>query len=238
MTRKQWDYLISFIVGVVLTGLSYLVGSWFGWDAGNGNYLEVFAVFTSYSCTYLCVVERRWNYPLGAVSSVAYALLFFQTHLYASAILNLYLVPTLVYGWIRWRPDADKRPVTHVQLRWLPIYLGVSGLGWLGAAWLSGAAGGAMALTDGLILAGSILAQFLLDNKKLENWYVWFVVDVVSIWEYARTGLSLVAFQYVFFLLNTIYGFIIWQRSMNAESVCVDDGYAANNRALAASTVC
>src|SRR6185437_17134283 len=139
MNKKQWDYLISAIVGVVLTAGSYLIGAVFGWDAGNTNWLEIFAVWTSYSCTYLCVVERRWNYPLGAISSVAYALLFFQTHLYSSAILNLYLVPALVYGWYRWKPDAAKRPVTYVALQWLPVYLAVSGLGYLGAALLNGA---------------------------------------------------------------------------------------------------
>ena len=129
MSRKAWDYLVSIVVGVVLTGVSYGIGAYYGWNAGNTNWLEIFAVFTSYACTYLCVVERRWNYPIGAISSVAYAILFWQTHLYSSAILNLYLVPTLVYGWIRWRKDTNTRPISHVQIKWLPVYLGVTAVG-------------------------------------------------------------------------------------------------------------
>ena len=74
-----------------------------------------------------------------------------------------------------------------------------------------------MAWTDAMILAGTILAQFLLDNKKLENWAVWAVVNVFAIYTYATAGLALAAFQYVFFLANTVYGYIIWRRSKLAS---------------------
>ena len=64
-----------------------------------------------------------------------------------------------------------------------------------------------------MVLAGTLLAQFLLDNKKLENWIVWAVVNVFAIYTYATSGLPLVAFQYVFFLANTAYGYVSWRRS-------------------------
>ena len=207
--RDLWE---SALVGVVLTSLSYLVGLLAGWVTSL-NWLEVFAVFTSYSCTYLCVKERRINYPIGAISSAAYAILFIQSGLLSSAILNVYLVPTLIYGWLRWRRDARTRPVTHVSLKMLPVYLLVAGLGYAGAALISQTFGGAMAWTDAMILAGTILAQFLLDNKKLENWAVWAIVNVFAIYTYATAGLALAAFQYVFFLANTVYGYLIWRRS-------------------------
>ena len=204
----------SIIIGVVLTILSYAVGIFAGWLTPAGlNWLEVFAVLTSYACTYLCVVERRINYPIGAISSAAYAVLFMQSGLLSSAILNAYLAPTLIYGWLRWRKDANARPVTHVELKWLPVYVIVAAAGYVGASLISKSFGGAMAWTDSIILAGTILAQFLLDNKKLENWAVWAIVNVFAIYTYWTIGLPLVAFQYVFFLANTVYGYITWKRS-------------------------
>lgn len=233
------DIGLSIVVGLVLTALSYVAGVAFGWINGADiNPLEVFAVFTSYSCTFLCVKQRRINYPIGAISSAAYAYLFLQSGLLASAVLNAYLVPTLIYGWLRWRKDDNTRPVTHVQLKMVPIYLMVAGLGYAGAAVLSSQLGGAMAWTDSIILAGTILAQFLLDNKKLENWMVWAVVNVFAIYTYATSGLPLVAFQYVFFLANTIYGYVTWNRSKHYEqSIRTDDRDATNNRSLASNTV-
>lgn len=204
----------SVAVGVLLTIASYVTGIAAGWlTPAQLNWLEVLAVLTSYASTYLCVVERRINYPIGAISSAAYAFLFMQSGLFASAVLNAYLAPTLVYGWLRWRKDNNKRPVTHVALRWVPVYLATAAIGYFGASLISNALGGTMAWTDSVILAGTVLAQFLLDNKKLENWWVWAVVNVFAIYTYWTVGLPLVAFQYVFFLANTIYGYITWKAS-------------------------
>lgn len=237
--KQTRDIIESLIIGTVLTALSYAAGIMFGWiKAGDIRWLEVFAVFTSYVCTYLCVKERRINYPIGSISSAAYALLFYQSGLLASTVLNVYLVPALVYGWLRWRRDANTRPVTHIQLRWLPVYLLITAAGYAGAALVSQRLGGTLAWTDSVILAGTILAQFLLDNKKLENWIVWAVVNMFAIYTYATTGLPLVALQYVLFLANTVYGYIIWKRSKrDVESLPFADGDAPDNRALAAGPV-
>lgn len=232
------DILVSCAVGVVLTGLSYATGIVFGWTSAHLNWLEVFAVFTSYSSTYLCVVERRANYPIGAISSAAYAYLFLQSGLFSSAVLNAYLVPTLIYGWLRWRKDSNTRPVTHLKIKMIPVYLAIAGVGYAGAAMLSQHLGGAMAWTDAMILAGTILAQFLLDNKKLENWAAWAIVNAFAIYTYLQAGLFLVALQYVFFLGNTAYGYVVWRRSMkNADSIRIDDSDATDDGTLAISAV-
>lgn len=233
------DVLDSVIVAVLLTFASYVAGIALGWiRARELNWLEVFAVFTSYSCTYLCVKERRINYPIGAISSAAYSVLFLQSGLLSSALLNAYLVPTLVYGWIRWRKDVDKRPVTNIRLKWLPVYTLVTIAGYSGATLLSHLLHGSMAWSDSVILAGTILAQFLLDNKKLENWLIWAIVNVFAIYTYSLSHLPLVALQYVFFLANTMYGYLVWKRSKDDEkSIRIDDGYAPDNGTLAAGAI-
>ena len=212
------DLTESIAIGAVLTLLSYGVGMSAHWITAL-NWLEVLAVFTSYSSTYLCVKERRANYTIGAVSTALYSLLFFQSGLFSSAILNAYLTPALVYGWFRWRNDSDTRPITRVSIKMIPVYALIVVVGYAGAATLSQSIGGSMAWTDAVILAGTILAQFLLDNKKLENWAVWAIVNVFAIYTYATTGLWLVAFQYVFFLLNTAYGYYIWNRSRHQATI-------------------
>lgn len=204
----------SILVAIVLTGISYGVGFAFGW-IDQISWLETFAVFTSYACTYLCVKEKRINYPIGAISSAAYCVLFFQQDLLASTAINALLVGSLVYGWFRWRSDANARPVTHLQPKWGIVYLlataAVYGLVVLTVSLL----GGQLATWDAVILVGTILAQLLLDNKKIETWFVWVIVNVAAIYVYFTAGLTLAGFQYIFFLANTVYGFVEWRKSMN-----------------------
>lgn len=211
-------YLLEALtLGVVLTGLSYIVGLAMGWVT-TLNPVEVFAVFTSYCSTWLCVRERRLNYVYGAISSAAYAYLFYSSDLLASAVLNAYLAPTLAYGWFRWRKDEITRPVQHLSLKAAPIYIGVSLVLWFGASQLIDKLGGTMAFWDTAILGLNVLAQLLLDNKKLENWYVWAIMNVIAIYVYFSNGLALVGFQYIFFLINTVIGFVVWRKSMLAKT--------------------
>lgn len=208
--RAIWE---SIGIGVVLTALSYAVALWAGW-ATEVNWLEVFAVFTSYGSTWLCVRQKRWNYAFAVVSTAAYAYLFFQWGLYASMVVNIYLVPTVIYGWFRWRNDDNTRPVKHLQPRWIPAYLLVTAAFYVGAVLIITALGGVFAPVDSIILVGTILAQFLLDNKKIETWYIWAIVNVAAIYTYFASGLFLAGFQYIFFLANTVIGYLAWRKTL------------------------
>lgn len=206
------DFVISAGLAVLFTSLSYFVGFQMGWLT-ELNWLEVFAVATSYSTTYLCVVQKRLNYPIGVVSVAAYSYLFFLGGLYSSAALNVYLIPTLIWGWFRWGKDTNTRPVSLVSWKWWPVYLGLTLATWYGLVTLSIYMGATLPLADTAILALSILAQFLLDQKKLETWAFWAVVNILAVPTYFYAGLPLVAFQYVLFLLNTVYGFVMWWKT-------------------------
>lgn len=211
---KNPTVLWSYIIALILTGISYVVGLRAGWIT-QLDWLEVFAVWTSYSCTYLCVKQSRLNYPIGAVSVAAYSLIFWNANLYSSMVLNLYLVGQLVYGWFRWGPDQNTRPVTRMNFKsfWTLAYIGGTAISYSVLLFITWKLGASLPLADSAILVGSILAQFLLDNKKLENWYVWAFVNILSIMTYWHAGLVLVAFQYVFFLCNTVYGYVSWNKS-------------------------
>jgi nicotinamide mononucleotide transporter len=236
MTTKY--ILESIALAVVLTALSYGVGLWMGWIVAL-NWLEVFAVFTSYSCTWLCTRQSRWNYPIGIVTTAAYSVLFYQWGMLALAVFNLYLVFSLIYGWFRWGSDDNTRPVTRIPLKWYAGY-GAVGLAILGlflvANMLFNPAGlaGLNPIDVGLAVASGV-AQLMLDNKKLENWTLWAGIDIVSIPFFIYSGLTLVAFQYIFFLANTVIGHVQWKRSMTKDTSTEEErlnDYYANRRWL------
>lgn len=208
--------ITSVILGLILTAFSYWVGLKYNWIK-ELNWLEVFSVYTSYVCTILCVLQSRTNYIWGIASVIALSVLFFQSALYSSMVLNIYLIPTLIWGWFRWRSDEEPRPVTFVGKFWWPVYLLITVSVWYTLVQISTYMGATLPVNDSFILAASILAQFLLDQKKIENWAVWAVINVVAIKTYMDAGLALVAFQYVFFLLNTAWGAFAWRNSMKVS---------------------
>jgi nicotinamide mononucleotide transporter len=210
------------IIGVILTALSYFVGIQMDWIE-KIDLLEAFAVFTSYVCTYLCVFQRRINYPIGAISTVAYYILFLQFDLNASAAINALLSVYLIYGWFRWRRDDQTLPITRMRgLDWLvsaavviPTYLII--------VLLSEAFGGNLVWTDSVIFPATVLAQFMLDNKKLENWLVWAAMNCFAIYTYFDAELFLVGFQYIFFLLNAFFAFSVWLKDYRLQQIAAHD---------------
>lgn len=204
---------IGLAFGLFATGGSYWIGLSFGWIQ-EINILEFLAVLTSYVCTYLCVFQIRWQYYFAAITTVLYVFLFYQWGLYGSAIANAYLPIALIYGWLRWGRDNTTREVTWTPLWQYPIYIAVGVVGWAATYWIALFAGVQIPVLDSGILVLTIIAQFMMDNKKLECWGVWAALNVIAIYLYFETGLFLAGVQYIVFLANTVFAFIMWRRTM------------------------
>lgn len=210
---------IGIVLGIVLTTISYAVALYAHWIT-TLDWLEISAVFTSYTCTYLCVVRSRWNYPFGFVSCILLSILFYNSGLFSSAALNAYLPFALLYGWMRWGKDSTREslPVTYTPMRSWIVYVIITGCVYIvivGALTLLDAT---LPIADTAILVLSILAQVLLDNKRIETWAIWIVINCIGIWLYYTTGLYLVAFQFVFFLINAIWAAGVWYKAMKRQT--------------------
>ena len=58
----------------------------------------------------------------------------------------------------------------------------------------------------------SIAATLLLAQKKLENWYLWIVVDLVSVVLYFIKGVYFLSAEYVVFLGMASWGLYRWKK--------------------------
>jgi nicotinamide mononucleotide transporter len=202
----------AFIIATILTFfMASLTSIGFNKDI---NWLEVSAVYFSFACTWLCTRQVRFSYVLAVISTVLLSITFWQAELFGSMALNIYLIPTVIYGWFIWGKDEVTKPVEHVKLKILPVYLIVTTLTWLGAFLVIKMLDGALPVFDGWILVGSIFAQYLLDRKKIETWFIWIIVNVISIFVYLNSGLYLLAIQFGFFIINAVIGWIFWHRTL------------------------
>jgi nicotinamide mononucleotide transporter len=59
----------------------------------------------------------------------------------------------------------------------------------------------------------SLVGQYLLTKKVIENWHVWILADVLYIFMYIRRELFLTSVLYGIFLLMCIAGLVEWRRT-------------------------
>ncbi len=71
---------------------------------------------------------------------------------------------------------------------------------------------------DAFVLTASLVATYGQAKKIFQHWYVWILIDVVSIPLYFSRGLTLTAILYLGFLFLCVYGLIDWKRTRTAEA--------------------
>lgn len=114
-------------IAVGLTAVTYLLAYSLGWVSGAPNWWEIAASGMNYAATFLSIKQRRFFYLIGIGASAIYAYVYGEAGLLASAALSAYLTISLIYGYLRWGKDSKSRPVHHLQWKWAPVYILVTG---------------------------------------------------------------------------------------------------------------
>lgn len=179
------------------------------------NGLEGLASLATAACVVLAVHRNLWQFPMGAVGTALYFFVFLDAGLYSSAMLQIFFFLVQAYGWWYWlRGDDGKRPPIR-RTPGFPLAAGCAiaiGGGVLLSILLEAFTDANVALPDAAIFALSVVAQLLLDRKRLENWPIWIVVNLLSIIVYSSQGLWLTVCLYVFLFFNAFWGWREWLR--------------------------
>ncbi len=67
---------------------------------------------------------------------------------------------------------------------------------------------------DALLTTTSLVAQWMMTRKILENWALWIAVDVVYVPMFISQHLYATALLYAAFLVLAVMGFVEWRRSL------------------------
>jgi nicotinamide mononucleotide transporter len=185
---------------------------------------EIVGVIFGLLSVYLTVRQQIWCWPTGIVSVAAYALLFYDIKLYADMLLQVFFLVTSFQGWYLWLHGGANRSELAITRLTRPQIVAL-GVGLVVCAAAIGYAfdtytDAHIPFWDAAASSMSVLAQILLMRKKLENWYLWITVDVLSIGIYLYKEVYLTAGLYLVFLVLAIGGLLAW-RKLLAQPVAV-----------------
>lgn len=185
------------------------------------NEFELVASILGLISVWLNVRENVWAWPIGLVMVAMYVLIFWNAKLYADFGLQLfYYVPMQLYGWWAWLRGGQGQTALHVSLtppgqRALLTLLALlfsAGVGYL----LDQYTDAALPYWDSFVVGGSLVCQWMLARKLLENWFGWFVVDVVAVGVYAYKHLYWTTLLYLVFLVLAVMGYRQWLATYRA----------------------
>jgi nicotinamide mononucleotide transporter len=179
------------------------------------DFTEAMGFVTGAICVWLVAKDNIWNWPIGIANNIFFAILFWRTRLFADFGLQwVYLVLGL-YGWWEWLHGGRNHSARQIsrtpKIEWMGIILFLPLATWAMHAILL-RVNGAAPFWDSLTTALSLAAQFLLCRKRIENWFLWILVDIIYVPLYIHRSLPLTATLYAFFIILCISGLHSWKK--------------------------
>lgn len=184
--------------------------------------LEIAAALFILVNVWLATKENIWTWPTGIVGVVLYAVVNYQAGLYANAGLQIVYFVLSIMGWYEWLHGGVNKTELHVRRttprQWLGCAI-ASAILWVALlALLRWTHNAQQPILDAGTTALSLVGQWMMNEKLIENWWFWLVVDIAYVPIYLKSGNWLTAVLYAAFCALCIRGLIEWKRSMQLTS--------------------
>ena len=185
----------------------------------------------SLAMVYCNIKEIHWGWPLAILSSILYGTVFWNSQLYGEASLQIMFILTAAWGWQQWLrgtasqpritdaaenlapPAPSKLSITTLQPAERRFVFFATLLAWPAFSFfLHRYTDSDVAIWDGLVTALSLLGQYLLGRKKIENWWVWMLVNALTVGLMVEKSLWLTAVLYGIFAVLSYMGLQAWRR--------------------------
>ena len=193
------------------------------------SYLEFFGTVAGAVAVVLSAKANVWSWPLGIVNVVLFFFLFYQVQLYPDMFLQVFFFITNLMGWWRWtNPKREEQDQQHeLKVSTLPFksWIIFSLIGLIGTVVFGQLASNLSTLfpvlfnkpsafpyADSFVTVMSIVATYLMVQKKVECWLVWILVDAVACYLYFSKEIKFVGIEYVVFCFIAAFGFWHWRR--------------------------
>ena len=177
------------------------------------SWAELLGFVTGAVGVWLTVRSSIHNFWVGIANSAFFLVLFLTARLWADGGLQVVYIVLGFIGWWQWLYGGRDRAalvVGRATPKTLAACIGFVLVATWGLTLLLGAAHDVAPFWDALTTAISLVAQYLLNAKKVETWLFWMAADIVYIPLYTVKRLDLTAVVYVLFLGLTVIGLRAW----------------------------
>jgi nicotinamide mononucleotide transporter len=193
------------------------------------SHLEFWATLTGLVAVILSARGNVWSWVIGLVNVILAAVMFYQIQLYPDVFLQGFFFVTNIIGWWQWKYPKTGEENKHKELKISSLsqedFLYFSMIGMIGTALLGSLSKNlhelvpmlfqepsAFPYMDSFTTVMSIFATFLLIRKKVEAWWVWLAVDVISTYMYYVKDIKIYSILYFIFCIIALVGAISWTR--------------------------
>ena len=165
--------------------------------------------------------ENILVYPTGLVATILTVYLLYKAGYFADMTINAYFTIMSIYGWFNW--SRTKNDVSVYQISRTNNRQKIIGLVLFFVTIV--VMYGVYKLFDRPILEENYIdmvtsgifftGMWFMAIKKIENWTLWIIGDLISIPLYGYRGLGILSLQFLIFTVLAVMAYIEWNKIIN-----------------------
>ncbi|QQV04332.1 MULTISPECIES: nicotinamide riboside transporter PnuC [Chryseobacterium] len=160
------------------------------------------------------------NYLFGIAGISLSLYVMFFAKLYAEFTLNLYYLVMSIYGWLYWKfgkkqkETAISETTNQEKMITAAIVIGTFSLFWV---FLTRFTDSDVPIWDSLVSAFAWAGMWLMARRKIENWILLNMSNIIAIPLLIHKGLYLYAALTAFLFIVAIFGYLEWRKIINRK---------------------
>lgn len=184
-------------------------------------FLEITAVIFGLLSVWYAKKDKIWVFPTGIINTAIYVYLLYKWMLLGDMMINAYYFVMSIYGWYLWTRKKDgevQYPIARMALREYyiaTIIFVVTIVFVIGVYLFFDKFTNWSAYVDTLVTGIFFVGMWLMAKRKIENWILWIIGDLISIPLYFFKGYTFTSIQYIVFTVIAFYGFLEWKRTLD-----------------------
>lgn len=180
--------------------------------------IEIIVFFFGIISVWYAKKENILAYPTGLVATIFTTYLLYKAGYFADMTINAYFTIMSIYGWFNWsimKNDVSVYKISRTNRKQKIIGVGlffVTIIVMYGVYQLFDRPiekeNYIDMVTSGLFFTG----MWFMAIKKIENWTLWIIGDLISIPLYGYRGLGILSLQFLIFTILAVMAYIEWHK--------------------------
>jgi nicotinamide mononucleotide transporter len=194
--------------------------------------IELLVFFFGITSVVYAKKENILVFPTGIIATILTVYLLYKAGYFADMTINVYFSIMSVYGWVNWAKTKNDVSVyqisrTNFKQKIIGVILFLVTIVVMY---------GVYKLFDRPILQENYIDMFtsglffvgmwFMAIKKIENWTLWIIADLISIPLYGYRGLGILSLQFLIFTVLAVMAYIEWNKIIKnkEQNLTTDNG--------------
>jgi nicotinamide mononucleotide transporter len=191
----------------------------------NVSTTQIILEFIAFVCGIISVwFAKKENiavYPTGLIATIITSYLLYMSGYLGELLINAYFTIMSFYGWYYWDRNGNKTNIlpitrTNTKEKVIGLILFLITIGVVYSIYIIFGYEIKMANFIDIISSGIFFTgMWYMATKKIENWLLWIIGDIIVTPLYAYRGLGMLSFQYLIFTILAILAYLEWRKILN-----------------------